>query len=252
MALEFFDCNVSYGMDVAAEILRPVHSVGELREEMDRAGVTKAIVSRVEHVTGGAVTANEMLAEDIAGCENLYGTWALLPSHTHELPPPADMPAVMKERRIIGWRLYPTKARFVLKGFALRDWLELAVARGIPVFANTAHGATLEGVADLMAEFPDLTLVLSLATDWPSDRFLRPFAAEFANVYLDMTAMFTDGGIESFVGEYGAGRLLYGSGFPHSYFGANMLMIRHAEISEAEKQAIAGGNMERIIGGVSL
>jgi len=58
--------------------------------------------------------------------------------------------------------------------------------------------------------------------------------------------------IESFVKEYGSSRLLYGSGFPNSYFGANMLMIKHADICEDDKVAIAGGNLTRVIEGVSI
>jgi predicted TIM-barrel fold metal-dependent hydrolase len=252
MSLKFFDCNARYGAHFAADEFRPAPDAAALAEQMARAGVSKAVVWRLEQWAGSAITANNLLADDIKDIPNLYGTWAVVPSHTHEIPDPDEMPAAMKKHRIVGWRLFPDKARFLPRGLAIGDWMELAVARRIPVFINTAHGTTLENVADLMEEFPELTLVLAHATDWPSDRFLRPLVAAFPNLHLDMTFMITDGGIESFVAEYGAGRLLYGSGFPDSYFGASMLMIKHAQISEEDRAAIAGGNLERIIAEVSL
>jgi predicted TIM-barrel fold metal-dependent hydrolase len=259
MDLQFFDCNVSYGTPVRPggeagkpRVLRPAPTVEAVQEEMARAGVAKAVVWRVEQMTGSTLTANEMLADDLRGCDQLFGTWALLPSHTHEIPDPEDIPAAMKASRIIGWRLFPERCRFLMKGFALRDWLELAVARSIPLFISTAHGASLEQVAALLAQAPELTVILTYANEWPSDRLLRPFVKEFPNVCLDMTFMLTDGGIESFVGEYGAGRLLYGSGFPGCYFGANMLMIKHADIADVDKVAIAAGNLTRIVDGVRL
>lgn len=250
--MEFFDCNVCYGLDVGADPLRPAPTLEAVQQELARAGVGRAIVRRIEQVTGGAVSGNRMVAEDLKGADNLYGTWALLPTHTHELPEPEALLAEMKAHRIIGWRLYPARQRFLPRAFVLREWLELAQQRAIPVFLDTADGADLNQVADLMEAYPDLALILTLNSDWPSDRFLRPFVAEFPNLYLDLSHLTTDGGIESFVGEYGAGRVLYGSGFPNSYFGAAMLMLRHAQIAEQDRAAIASGNLDRIVREVQL
>jgi predicted TIM-barrel fold metal-dependent hydrolase len=250
--MEFFDCNASYGIDAGAEDLRPIPTVEALRCELDRAEVAKAVVWRSDQQRGDVAEANDALADDVRRSDHLYGTWAIVPSHTREIPGPTEMPEAMKANSIIGWRLFPAKGRFLPRAFVLRDWLEVAVARRIPVFVNTDHGATLEQVADLMHAFPVLTLVLTLADAWPSDRLTRPLVSEFPNLYLDTTFAITDGGLESFVGEYGARRLLYGSGLPHSYLGANMLMIRHAQIAEEDRALIAGGNLQRVLGEVSL
>lgn len=245
--MEFFDCNVWYGAETATDTFRPAHSIPQLQDELTRAGVTRAVVSRVNQMAGGAISANEQLAEELQGAQNLYGVWVILPSHTHELPEPDAFAQQMKANHILGWRLCPTRARFLPRVSVLRDWLDVAVARNIPLFIDTAHGTTLEQTADLLEAYPHLTVVLTYTSTWPSDRFLRPFVAEFPNVYLDLTHMITAGGIESFVGEYGASRLLYGSGFPECYFGGNMLMVRHAAIPEADRIAVAGGNLQRIV-----
>jgi len=250
--MEFFDCNVCYGYDVRSKIMLPVNTVEDLISNMKIAGVAKAMVNRVELYVAGTSVSNQILAEDIAKYDNLYGIWGLLPSHTHEIPEGEQMLKEMKKNRIFGWRLIPNIGRYLVKDFVLKDWFEIAIERKIPIFINTAHGTTLEAVADLLKSFPELTVILTYANVWPSDRFLRPFVAEYPNVYLDLTYCITDGGIESFVKEYGADRLLYGSGFPYSYFGANMLMIKHADISESDKRAIASGNLSRIIEGVLL
>jgi len=245
--MEFFDCNVSYGLDYASSPLYPIHTVDQVQAEMERAGVKKAVVWRIESANAGPQVGNALLAQDLKKYDNLYGVWAILPSHTHEIPDPADMLKEMKKNRIIGWRLCPKEAKFMAKPFVLRDWLELAVLHRIPLFIYTADGISLEGVAELLQAYRDLTVILTDDNTWPNDRNLRPFVAEFPNVYLDLSYCITAGGIESFVKEYGASRLLFGSRFPYSYFGANMMMIKHADISEEDKAAIAGGNMKRII-----
>jgi len=245
--IEFFDCNVSYGVDIADQSLQPVHCIDELKREMERSGVKKAVVYRVEQYTADHALGNKLLAEDIAGRDGLFGVWTVTPPHTHELPEPSDLLDQMKKNKIIGWKLCPGHLRFLPKAFVLAEWLKMAVEHRIPVFVNTAHGTSLDALADILQEYPELTVVLTDGNVWPNDRMLRPFVAQFPNVYLDLTYCITSGGIESFVKEYGASRLLYGSGFPYSYFGANMLMIQHADISKEEKEAIAGGNMNRII-----
>jgi predicted TIM-barrel fold metal-dependent hydrolase len=250
--MEFFDCNVSYGLDVASSALYPVTNVEQLDGEIRKAGVAKAVVWRIEQLGGSPLSANRLVADDIRGREHLYGTWAIVPTHTHELPDPDKMPAIMKANRIIGWRLFPSKCRFFPRAFVLREWLEVAVARKIPIFISTAHGTRLEDLQDILEHYPELRVVLTYAHDWPSDRFFRPFVKEFPNLYVDWTFSITDGGIESFVEEYGSSRLLYGSGFPRCYFGGNMLMVRHAQVPEADRAAIAGGNMSRLVAEVQL
>lgn len=245
--MDFFDCNTSYGIPLNCNDLYPVHTIDVLKKEIERAGVKKAVVGRIEHWLSSTLTANDMLATDIKNLDNFYGLWSIVPSHTHELPDPAAMPTVMRQNRIIGWRLCPEIARFMVRTFVLRDWLDIATRYKIPIFINTSHGTSLDELADIMKDYPELTVVLTYSNCWPSDRLLRPFIAEYSNIYLDMSYWFIDGGIEDFVKEYGSGRLLYGSGFPYSYFGSNMLMIRHAELSEKDKEAIASGNMERIV-----
>jgi predicted TIM-barrel fold metal-dependent hydrolase len=56
-----------------------------------------------------------------------------------------------------------------------------------------------------------------------------------------------DGGIEALVADYGPDRILFGSGFPDSYMGGMMLALKHSQISADAQQAIAGGNLERIL-----
>ena len=82
---------------------------------------------------------------------------------------------------------------------------------------------------------------------WGQDRLFRPLLERYPNVHIDTSQYLLDGGIESLVADYGAGRLLFGSSFPESYLGGMMLTLRHARISEEAKAAIAAGNLERIL-----
>lgn len=245
--LEFFDCHISYGMSTMDQELRPLHTLAQVEAEMDRAGVALGVVSRIEQTEGNLVEGNALLAQDLSNSSRFYGVWTIVPSHTGEIPAPEDLADRMKENRILGWRLCPGHGRYLPKTFVLKDWLKTAQKRNIPLFVSTAHGTSLEALADILEGYPELTVILHYDHVWPSDRLLRPFVASFPNVYLDMTHWIVDGGIESFVKAYGSERLLYGSGMPHSYFDAYMLMIQHADISQEDKGLIASGNLKRIL-----
>jgi hypothetical protein len=246
--MEFYDCNAAYGIPLVGDALIPAHSVRDLHTEMVRAGVSGGLVWRLEqHVHGSPNFINRSLSEDLADQERLHGIWTILPACTGEIDPPRKLIRKMKKNRIAGWRLCPENFRFMAKPFVLKDWFEAAVEYRIPVFINTLHGTSLEQTADLLTAFPGCTVVLTYKDTTPNDRLLRPFIESFPNLYLDTTYWFQDGCIEDFVRKYGAERLLYGSGFPYSYFGANMMMIIHAEITGNDKELIAGGNLRRIM-----
>jgi hypothetical protein len=138
--MEFFDCNAFYGYDVRNTMICPVNTIDELNCEMKQAGVSKAMVSRIEQLIAGTPTANDILADDVSNYQNMYGIWGLLPSHTHEIPEGELMLSAMKKNRIYGWRLIPNIGRYLIKDFVLKDWFELAIDRKIPIFINTAHG----------------------------------------------------------------------------------------------------------------
>ena len=127
------------------------------------------------------------------------------------------------------------------------SWFEPMVAHRIPFFLSVARGADWGIAYSLLAEFPDLVCVICDHGCWGEDRRFRPLLERYPHVYVDTALYLLDGGIEALVADYGPGRLLFGSGFPESYLGGMMLALRHARIPQEAKEAIASGNLERIL-----
>jgi predicted TIM-barrel fold metal-dependent hydrolase len=103
-----------------------------------------------------------------------------------------------------------------------------------------------------MAEVPDLTLIITEHGSWGCDRFFRPLLETYERVHLDTTLYFLDGGIEDLVSTYGPGRLLFGSGLPERYPGGMMMYLRHCQIDDEARAAIAGDNLARLLEEVEL
>ena len=251
MELEFFDCNLNYGPQTATENLKCCADIEELAGHMKRAGIAGGLVLKT---IKEAVLANNSIAEDIKNInepfinkEMFKGVWQLLPSCTGEIPAPHDLPQIMKQNNIGALTINPKAHRYLPRKTVIGDYLAVARERKIPVLLNTSRGLTLEQADDIMQDFPDLTVILNYADTWPSDRFLRPLLDAYPNLCLDMAYMMTDCGLKDLLKRYAAERILFGSGFPTSYMGAHMLVIKHAEITEEDKIKIAGGNLKKLL-----
>ena len=245
--MEFWDCNLNYGPQTGAGSLKCCACTDELIGEMNRAGITGGLVL---NTIKEAVLANASLAEDIKNHNTLKGIWHILPSCTNEIAPPEILPQLMKQNNIAALTLNPAAHRYLPRKNVIGDYLKMAQKRRIPVLFNTERGLTLEQIDDIMQDFPELTAVLTYANCWPSDRFLRPFIDSYPNLCLDMAYIQTDSGLHDMLKQYPAERILFGSGFPASYMGAHMLVIKHAGISEEDKIKIAGDNLKKLLEGI--
>lgn len=249
--MRFYDANLSYGVvvDVDAAPQQPCPTLGALDAALERAGVAGGLVRTEAADVSGVVIGNELLRTALATARSeLYGMYTIVPRFTREIPAAHELPAVLKAGKFAALRLAPRIHRFLPKPGVLADYLEMAADRRIPVVFDTACGVELGEIYDLLERFPRLTAILAYQNIWPADRLYRPFLAQFDHVYLELSSMITDQGLDELVREYGAERLLYGTRFPYMYMGGQMLQLRHARISGEDKARIAGGNLLRLIG----
>jgi uncharacterized protein len=245
-SLSYFDCNAFFGLP-AQQGLAPVPSADALLAEMDRAGVERALVWHIAQHDVAPQTGNELLAQSIASHDRLYGCWTVLPNQAREFPVPPLLFRQMHASRVVALRVFPDSHRYLLNAVSMGTLLESMAARSIPLFLSVKRGISWRGVYDLLSEFPTLTAVICDHGCWGEDRMFRPLLERYPNVAVDMAQYLLDGGIEALVADYGAGRLLYGSGFPESYFGGMMMALLHARIPLEAKESIAHGNLERLI-----
>jgi predicted TIM-barrel fold metal-dependent hydrolase len=253
--LEFFDSNVYLGRPMnrlPGQFGPTPASVEDLLQEMDRSGVARALVWHVAQRDSYALTGNDLLDRAVAGRERLAPCWTLLPPQTGEL---GDLDAFFARARRAGvraFRAFPDMQRFLLRRDVMGDVLDRMMAARAPLILRVPGSASWETVYDLLADAPELTVILTNMGVWGTDRYFRPLIENYANVYIETSQYIADGGIEAFVESYGAQRMLFGSNFPECYMGAMMPAIAHAEISDEDKRAVAGGNLSRLLAEVRL
>jgi predicted TIM-barrel fold metal-dependent hydrolase len=245
--LEFFDCNCAFG-PYRTRVFRFARTASELIEEMDFSNISRALVyhtaMRYDHPSVG----NELLFAQIADQPRLLATWALLPSQTGEQPPPSTFLRQMQRSQVRALRLFPDDHRYFLDEITWADQLAVYAERRIPVFVR----ASLDKVAGLLKSFADLVVVTGSQGSNPLDRYAWPLVERFPNLIFETSGYLVDGGIEEFCKRYSASRLIFGSGLPENSSGAAMLALARAEISDAERRAIASNNLCRLLAEAEL
>ncbi|KKM28028.1 hypothetical protein LCGC14_1568820 [marine sediment metagenome] len=247
--MRFLDCNAAIGLPQNAPACGRFGGgagADEMLAAMDRAGIERSLVWHVAQRDQDAVTGNRLLADAIAGRERLIGCWSLLPSQSPELPPADGWFAEASAAGVKAMRAFPKEHRYLLRPEVVADVMERMLAARMPLILSLA-AVTWDQVSDLLAAFPELTVILADMGCWGPDRYFRPLIERYPNTYIDISDYLLDGGIESFVGDYGPGRMLFGSGFPTRYHGGMMLALAHAEIPEQARRAVAAGNLERLL-----
>ena len=246
----FYDAHLTYGVPVNVENAPPLpcHTITELDDALDRAGVTGGLVYSLAADMSGVVIGNRLLAEDLRTCSSdLYGVYSIVPRFTDEIPSATDLPDVLKASKMAAVRIAPRTHMFLAKAGILSDYLEMAIECRIPMVFDTSCGIELGEIYDIMERFPQLPAILSYNNIWPADRFYRPFLAQFPNLRMELSSMITERDIDDLVSRFGAERLLFGSRFPTMYIGGQQLQLKFSRISDADKELIAGGNLRRMI-----
>ncbi len=245
--LAYYDCHCSIGR-LGHPILLDIPDRAGLKREMAAAGVERALVSHTIARYGDPGLGNARLMEEIAGDPDLDPAWFLLPHHTGEMAAPPRLLEEMKAAGVKAARLDPGRAH---QSFSLDEWCagELLAALEsvrLPVLLD-ADIVGWEEVHILLRRYPRLPLIMANCT-YRYNRYLYPLFERHPNLHVEISRFLGAGSIEDVVRRFGGGRLLFGTNMPYYTGTAAAARLAYAEIERADKEAIAGGNLRKIVG----
>ena len=244
--LEFFDCDALIGTP-RAPIPRVAPSVADLRSEMRRLGIARALVRHRACAEAGAETGNRLVLEEAAGQKGLLPVWDLTPDTFFEMGPPATVVAHMLSQGVAAAWMKPAAHDFVLEPWCCGRMLAALSDRRVPLLVEW-DDATRPQVDEVMGAFPDLRLVLLRVPRQGRNRSLYPLLERHGNLYAAVAPLYSVyRGIEDLCKDFGATRFLFGAGYPDMEGGAAISMITYADISDKERAAIASGNLKRLL-----
>ncbi|MBQ9335944.1 MAG: amidohydrolase family protein [Lentisphaeria bacterium] len=249
--LMFFDANCRIGRFYNGGPC--AENTPALLREMDYYGVDRALVRHID-LDKGALVTNASLARFLKedADSRLTGVWCILPSQCDELPEPEEFFRRMKENHIGALTLSPFEHRYLSCRMTIGKIMDAAAERRIPVLLNAFAGKWAD-LYRFMAEFPrNVFIYQESCGKWGSDRNIRPLLENYPDFYFETAGYWVPEGIRDLADRYGAGRILYGSGFPRYDQGNGMLQLRHSGLPMDAVEMIAGKNLERILKGAQL
>ncbi len=256
MKLDFFDANFLIGAPIRPEVTTLVLPKDQLAE-LSRFGVLKALVTSIHAAENDIDNGNKEVAEICRQTKNLQPCW-VIPQHSRmDIKNPAKFCDEMAMNGVKSVRILPS----VYNGNLVEEWAlgpiwhELE-KRKIPVFISgsdlgkypdgSSSGFSAKNIYDICNSYPDLPIII-LKINFSSLRIIHALMNECKNLMIENSYWTPHNGLEFIVKEFGATRILYGSGMPWISPGSGMASILYSRLSKREKQLIAGENLQNLL-----
>lgn len=249
MPLHYFDCNCMVGP-------RPMKhpnarwSTEHLLEDLDSAEIAGALVTHASAYYYDPGYGNARL-EDVVGKASgrLFGAWCILPLGQPDWYSDGDeMVQVMETADVHAVRLAP--GGFSLHQDMMGPTFDVLQDHEILTMlaVGWAGGDIFGFFHNLLTRYPRLPLLLTDAA-WHQQRHVHRLMDLHENLHLEFSSYQINRGWEQYVDHFGDERLLFGTGLMDKAAGAARCFLDYAQIPEASRERIAGGNLKRLLGG---
>ncbi len=245
--LRFFDANCMVGMQANRHPATPANlqqTIDDYRYYDIHAGLAFHAMARDYAPDYG----NRRLLSELGGRERFALQWVVMPHHTYEMAPAAELVAEMLELNVRAARFYPRAMGFGTSDAICGPLLAALQEHRVPLFVGVAE-LDIPAAAELCRRYPELPVVLC-DVSWGSDRQINALFSQAPNLHLDTWSFQGHRAYERFCELFGSQRLLFSTGLPERSPGAARMMAVYEQIDHEARRNIAGGNLLRLLSGV--
>lgn len=244
--MKYFAVNGIIGKSAyAAKVDFP--EAADLLEHMDYLGVDRMLVEARSAVEYSPILGNQKLLESLAPHQDrLKPVFIITPADYYE----TGTLDWLKNQAAAGnraFRIRPAQSRFPVRQIE-RLLAELAPCCPL-LMMDAGFGAgewDCRDLEELARKFPTVNFLLTRQM-WGGFGHVLDLMWRLQNIYLDISWLHMRDTFELIRDEYGIQRLVFGLGFK-SHYGAAIGALAHSSLSETEKEAVAHGNLERLLG----
>jgi hypothetical protein len=219
-----------------------------LVEQMDRCGIDQALISPVDR---------EMAVQNREGNDRVLALTRQYPGRFLAYAtanPWYEAAAVAELERALGEGAAAIKLHPPLQGFMILEQLvhpliEVAARHRVPVYVHTgtpAYALPLQ-LTELALTYPEVSFIMGKngKTDFWMDS--EPAFEGAPNIYGDTAHDFPERGMARMCKAIGAGRMIFSSNHPVSRMSLEVEKVRDLDAPMADKTAILGGNIQRLL-----
>lgn len=244
--MKVFDSDVAYGRGAIA-LACEIETADQLAAELERLGIGKALTWHRDAYERDFERGNHRLTE-LAAFPALHPVYTWAPACCEDMPAAETFITRLRGDGVRAVRAFPARQRFVLDAVACGGLLDAFQAHRVPLLIPLGEfPGRWQGVYAVMKEFPQLTLIVTQSGCWGEDRYFRPLMKRYDRFFMTTNRLETAGQLKAIVDAVGPGHVVFGSGLPFNNPGGYLLMLARADIPEPARQAIAHGNLERLM-----
>ncbi len=231
----------------------PSYDFEALVSALDAAGIARAVICPARPPEYHLGPANDAVADAVRRAPNRLIGFA-------RVDPRQGAAALVELRRNVerlglrGLMLHPWEESFAINdrlvdpllAYARRRRIAVQIAGGFPLVSHAAQ------IADLARRFPEVPILATHGGQinisgrglYEAGQMLRACP----NVFLQTSGVYREDWIEDMARDVGASRIVFGSGAPYYDLGFELERIRRLHLPAADRDAIAGANLARLLG----
>lgn len=216
---------------------------------MDLSGIDKACTSASRFLKFDFKEGNRVTAECIRKYpERLIGFFIADPLRSDETVKELDR--YINEEGFKGIKIHCSHNSVSYDNNVYDIIYERAARYRLPVLAHAFSYSEAKQLVNAALRFPNVNFICghSGGKDWS---YTIDMIAKTENVYFDVCASVIDSGrVEAFVKAAGAERVMFGTDLPFLKASCCLSQVKHADISNEEKNMILYENISKLLGGV--
>ncbi|MCP2329450.1 putative TIM-barrel fold metal-dependent hydrolase [Hamadaea flava] len=243
--MELIDADALLGRHPRADV--GLGTVAQLLSRMDTVGIDSAVVGHTLSWLHDPAAGNQRVLELVADQPRLSPAWVMLPAHSGETGPVDRFAAAALDSGVAAVRLYPADHGFDLTSGDCAPMLAALAEAGLPVLldAGQAGWPAIEAVA---AAHPDLPIVVG-QVGYRSLRAVAGVLSRTRNVHIGLANMSSHCGLEWLVDQFGAERLIFGTGALERDPAEAVTRLLWSELTDEQVAAIGATNLRDLTAG---
>ena len=222
-------------------------TVNALIKHLDYLGIERSLAWHLAARDINPTFGNLKLLEEIAAAgaeDRIIPAFIITPACFYASGVLESLKKVFAAKQVRAIRLTPEVCRFPLRRIE-RVLAELAEFEPLILWDVKMIDQNSPDVEYLAKRFPQINFALTQIM-WPPFGAILDLMWRCPNIYIDTSWLHMRESIELLCRDFGAERILFGIGLK-SHYGAAIAELAFAQISDAERELIAHGNIERLL-----
>jgi predicted TIM-barrel fold metal-dependent hydrolase len=220
----------------------------DLIKELSHCSISGALVASTLSLSYDAMYSNLELSNNLKPYPNLFGIWNVLPHHTNECLPPAQLMLKMAEHNVRAVTIHPASNGWDWSAQSSQELMKYLNDNKVFTITNVSEIGGWKEMNTFLTRYKSIPLLVS-GISWGEQRYAIGLLKDHPNFHISFDRMQINEGLEFLYKKGHINQLVFATDAPTMSAGAHRTYIDYADIPDEAKANVAGGNLIRLLGG---